>query len=430
MSQPPYGPPGQNPPYPQGPQGPHGQQGPPPGQYGGPPMGPPPGQYGGPPPQAPYGGPPQGPPQYAASYQQPPPGPGFGWGPSFGPGGPGGPGGPNLGWQQPRKKSKGPLIAILSIVAVAVVGGALIGLIRQGDDTTTTTPVNPTRYTPQPTTSPTEEPTGSPTEEPTQEPTTEEPTSTETSSPPNQSSDSTVVAKNKLYQVGQMATVNCREPRVRPTNAQNAAAYWAELKPCLDKSWAPLVTKAGYQYKSPGMTYWSGSSVSNPCGAGIVNVPFYCPANHMMYMKVDVFVKAYTQYPGDPIGQAYARMWYSRSIAHEYGHSVQFMTGVLRAANNLRYEQPDSDGRLRMTRRIELQANCFAGVFLAANKRSYPINGNLLYVWNKYVVTAGDKPEVSTHGSVASQGRFMGKAFNTANPATCNTFAASPANVS
>jgi predicted metalloprotease len=227
-----------------------------------------------------------------------------------------------------------------------------------------------------------------------------------------------------------MATVNCKEPKARPTNARGAAAYWAAIKPCLDKSWAPLVAKAGYKFTAPRMTYWSGTSMSTPCGDGPVAVPFYCSGNHMMYMKVDVFVKAYNEYPGDPIAQAYARMWYSRSIAHEYGHSVQFMTGILQASSNLRYEQPDYEGRTRMTRRMELQANCFAGVFLAANKRSYPINGNLLYVWKKYVVTAGDKPEEGDHGSVASQARFMGKSFNTANPASCNTFSASPANVS
>jgi uncharacterized protein len=297
---------------------------------------------------------------------------------------------------------------------LAVVGLWGWGVIKKSADNDYTPPVSSGRHTPSPTTS-------QPTEQPTEEPT----------SPSEGPSDATIVAKNKLYAVGQMRTVNCREPNVRPNTARNAAEYWARIKPCLDRSWAPLVAKAGYTFRAPQMIYWSGTSVSNPCSSGgAINVPFYCSANHMMYMKVDVFVKAYNEYPGDPIAQAYARMWYSRSIAHEYGHSVQFMTGILQSASNLRYEQSDYEGRTRMTRRMELQANCFAGVFLAANKRSYPINGNLLYVWKKYVVTAGDKPEQGDHGSVASQARFMGKSFNTANPATCNTFSASPANVS
>ena len=94
-----------------------------------------------------------------------------------------------------------------------------------------------------------------------------------------------------------MRTVNCKEPRVRPNNARNAAAYWAAIKPCLDRSWAPLVAKAGYTFRAPKMLYWSGTSVHSPCGDGPVNVPFYCSGNHMMYMKVDVFVKTTTSTP-------------------------------------------------------------------------------------------------------------------------------------
>jgi len=349
---------------------------------------------------------------------------GFGWGPNFGPPGPpgpGGPGGPGFqpGWQpqQPRKKSKGPAFLVLSLVVLAVAGLWIFGVIKKNADNNYTPPVSSGRYTPEPT---------SPTSEPTEQPT-EQPTSTSTEGPDGES-DATVTAKNKLYTVGKMAGVNCKEPSVRPNTARNAAAYWAAIKPCLDKSWAPLVAKAGYNFKAPQMTYWSGTTVSNPCSGGAVNVPFYCSANHMMYMKVDVFVKAYNEY-SDPEAKAYARMWYSRSIAHEYGHSVQYETGILQAASRMRYDAPDDADQMRMTRRMELQANCFAGVFLAVNKRSYPINGLMLSVWNKYVVTAGDDPEEGDHGSKASQARFMGKSFITGNPATCNTFAVSNANV-
>jgi predicted metalloprotease len=388
LSQPPYGPPGQNPynsPYPPNP------------QYQQPAYGPPQRQYGAPPPQ----------------------GPGFGWGPNFGP----------PGWQpqpqRPRKKSKAPLIAILSIVGVAIVGGWIIGVVKKNADDVTTPPVSPTRYTPEPTGAPT----GAPTEEPTEQPT-EQPTSTETTTTTAPKvSDSTVVAKNALYKAGQMRTVNCKEPRVRPTNARNAAAYWTAIKPCLDKAWAPLVARAGYKFKPPTMTFWAGTNATGPCGTGPVEVPYFCSANNNLYMKVDVFVKAYMEYP-DAESKAYARMWYTRSIAHEYGHGVQNMTGILQASDNIRYELTSYEDRTRQTRRMELQANCFAGVFLAVNKRSYPISGEMLYVWNKWVVTAGDKPEEGDHGSVASQQRFMGTSFKTGNPASCNTFAVSPRYVS
>lgn len=379
-------------------------------------------------------------------------GQGLGWGPQFAPPPPPGPPGyppppggfppgPGFqpGWQQqlpPRKKkSKAPLFAILGVVLVGVVGLWIFGVIKKNADNDYTQPTST-----QPTSRPTEGPvpTGEPTEEPTTteptttEPTTTEPTTTEptTSKPtPTQPSDLDIVAKNRIYKTGQMRTVSCKEPNLRPNTATNAAKYWAGIKPCLDRSWARQIALSGYKFRAPSMLYWAGSSVSNPCGAGIVNVPFYCSANHMMYMKVDNFVEAYNRYP-DAVNRAYARMWYSRSIAHEYGHAMQSVTGILQASAEIRYEMDDSDDRRRQTRRMELQANCFAGVFLAANKRSYPINGTMLQVWTKYVVTSGDKPEEGDHGSVASQARFMGRSFTTANPASCNTFAASPRNVS
>jgi uncharacterized protein len=414
LTQPPYG---QQPggPYPPNQQQPQYQQpGQPPYQYGPPSMAPQQGQQGfgwGPqfaPPGQGY--PPQGGFPPGQGY---PPGQGF-QGPGFQP-----------GWQQqmpPRKKSKAPLFAVLGIVGALVVGLWIFGVIKKNADNNYT---QPTTTEPSYRSTPTV-PTGEPTA--TGQPTTTEPTST-TTSEPSGAADLVTLAKNKLYTTGPMRTVNCKEPTVKPSTATNAARYWAEVKPCLERSWARQIALTGYQFRAPGMLFWAGTSVSNPCGASAVSVPFYCPSNHMMYMKVDNFVKAYNEYPGAE-DKAYARMWYSRSIAHEYGHAMQSVTGILAASHRVRYELPDSDSRLRQTRRVELQANCLAGVFLGANKRSYPINGLMLQVWNKWVVTSGGKPEQSTHGSKASQAYFMGRSFVTANPASCNTFAASPRNVS
>lgn len=419
LTQPPYG----QPPYQQQGQQPYQQQGQPPYQYGPPSVAPQQGQGLG---WGPQFAPPPGPPGYPPAGYPPggyPP-QGFQQGPGFQP-----------GWQQqlpPRKKSKAPLFAVLGVVLFAVVGLWIFGVIKKNADNDYTQPTysvpthqpteqaSPTEPTEQPTT---EQPTtGQPT---TSEPTTSEPTSEPTPPP---AADLDIVAKNSLYKTGVMRTVNCKEPNIKPNTAANAAKYWARIKPCLDSSWARQVALAGYKFTAPTMLYWSGVSVSNPCGSGAVDVPFYCSTNHMMYMKVDNFVKNYNQYP-DAESKAYARMWYSRSIAHEYGHAMQSVTGILKASYNLKYEMSDSADRMRQTRRMELQANCFAGVFLAANKRSYPVTGLMLQVWNKWVVTSGDKPEQGDHGSVASQGRFMGRSFVTGNPASCNTFAASPRNV-
>ena len=346
--------------------------------------------------------------QYGPASVAPQQGQGFGWGPQFGP-----PSGRGFrpGWTPqpppPRKRSKGPVIAIVSVLLIAV--AVLLGwsVISKNADNEVTKPIQRTYPTAAPTSGSTQ---------PTQ------PTTTSTTPPAGQT-DAQVTKQNKLYRTGKQASVNCKEPAVRPTNTRNAAAYWTAIKPCLDRAWAPHVRSAGYQFRAPSMTFWSGNSMNSPCGSGASAVPFYCGANEMLYMKVDVFVKTYNQYP-DAASKAYSRIWYTRSIAHEYGHHVQALTGILASMNRMRYESSSYDGEILITRRNELQANCFAGVFLAANKRSYPINSLLLYAWNKWVVTAGDPPGQGTHGSAASQKRFMGRSFITGNLSSCNTYAA------
>lgn len=359
--------------------------------------------------------------QYGVPSMAPQKGPSLGWGPQFGQG---------PGWQQqlpPKKPSKGPLVAILGLCLVGVVAAFVVGMMQKNANDNYSAPKTSepswrvTSPMPMPTVT---EPTATePTETAT---TTTQPTASPTTDKP---ADLDVVARNKLYTTGRLATSNCKESPARATTNANAAKYWAQLKPCLDSAWSRQVALGGSQYRQPAMTYWSGTTVSTPCSGGTRTVPFYCSANHMMYMKVDAFVKVYNQYP-DAESKAYARMWYTRSIAHEYGHAVQSMTGILQAAHQLRYEAASYNDRMLMTRRIELQANCFAGVFLAVNKSSYPIDGLLLTTWNKWVVTSGDPPNKGDHGSAASNARFMGKAFTTGTPGTCNTFAASPENVS
>jgi predicted metalloprotease len=400
--------------------------------------------------QPPPNQPPQYQPQYQPPYQYGPPsmapqqGQGLGWGPQFAPP-PGPPGyppppggylpGPGFqpGWQPqlpPRKKSKAPLFAILGVVLVGVVGLWIFGVIKKNADNnytqpTYSQPTNRSTEAPFPTSS--TAPTGRPTAT---RPTQAQPTRTATSKPPARPlSNQDIVAKNQLYKTGQMRSVSCKEPNIKPNTAANAAKYWAGIKPCLDRSWARQVALAGYKFKAPTMLYWSGTSVNSPCGNGPVAVPFFCSTNHVLYMKVDNFVKSYNEYPYAD-AKAYARMWYSRSIAHEYGHAMQSVTGILEASYEIQYNLTNYEDRMRQTRRMELQANCFAGVFLAANKRSYPVSGLMLQVWNKWVVTSGDKPESGDHGSPSSQAHFMGRAFVTANPASCNTFAASKQYVS
>jgi uncharacterized protein len=308
----------------------------------------------------------------------------------------------------------------LFVVGIVVIGGIAWGMST--DDRTVTNPV-PT-YRPTPTVPTPTLPTV--TTEPTL-PTPTTPTTPPATKPEQSPAD--VVTANRIYSTGVQRSVDCREPRLKPSNAQNVTTYWTLVKQCLDKAWPRHVTTAGYQFRAPRTIYWAGTYVDSPCLGGTPSVPFYCSSNETLYMKVDNFVKSYNEYP-DPQNRAYSRMWYSRSVAHEYGHHLQHLTGILEASHTLRYEARDRDAELELSRRTELQANCFAGVFLGANKRTYPIAGLELRIWNEYVVKSGDRPgRARTHGSRESNQRFMGFAFNSMNPGHCATFRAPSSSV-
>ena len=382
--------------------------------------------YGGPPPQAPpqYGppqyGPPPGAPQYGGQPQQPPP---QYWGPPQGP-----PQGPGFGWGSngfpppPRKKSKAgwivlPILLVLGGVTALWVYGT-VSKNKYDDDYTS----------PQPTYTATEEPTYLPTT--TQVPTapatrTTQPQPTKTTPPPApEPSDSDIVTKNRFYKTGVQRTVNCRESGARPTNAANARKYYATVLNCLLKAWPRQVSMAGGQFVAPRLIAFTGP-VQTPC-SGNSPSSFYCRTNRTIYMDAATDLKNYRQYPGDPVAIAWVRADMSDTVAHEFGHHIQNMTGILEAETNLEYEL-SGDKSLEMSRRTEIQATCFGNVFLGANKGSYKFTGllkkELDYLHSHQGDEYGDRRD---HGSRAIIPRWANAGFATRNPGSCNTYSAAP----
>src|SRR5215468_8247368 len=117
-------------------------------------------------------------------------------------------------------------------------------------------------------------------------------------------------------------------------------------------------------------------------------------------------------------------------IAHEYGHHVQQSVGILTLYDELMRGRSKS-GQLEVMRRKELQASCLGSAFLGANKRTFKLTGGEpLAMWRFIVKHVGDeynKEKIRDHGSRKSHGYWTTRAFASANPASCNTFAA-PAN--
>lgn len=393
---------------------------------------PPPGGYPGQPPQpGPYGPPPgqqYGPPQ--GQYAGPPPQQGFGWGPQFGPPGYGPPGPP------PKKKSNTGLIVGLGIIGAAVVGVGLIALALRSDGGDPT--AEPPRWTPSaqtPTYSPTYEPTNEPTADPTiptaepptvAPPTRPRPTKT-TPPPPPKPSDVQVVRRDKFYFTGLHTSVGCREPAVRPTSARNAANYHGiVIRTCLDRAFVRQLRAAGDPSKAPAIIYWSGS-VNTPCSGGASTVSFFCSVNDTVYILLDEPLELWQKWgSAGSRGRIAARMRMTHLTAHEYGHHLQHASGILAAAHDLEYDANSRDAALEWSRRIELQASCFAAVFVSANRDSYGVTGAVKRGWD-WVTDVGDRPAgPRDHGSRKNHNYWTKRGWNSRNLAMCNTFTASP----
>ena len=381
------------------------------------PYGPPPGQYQGPPPPPPYGPPPGGP-QYGPppggpqQWGPPPQGPGFGWGPN--------------GFPPPKKKSKaGWIILPIAVIGLAVVGFAVLSSVlkHNGDGDYTQ---------PQPTSTATD----GPTEEPTYIATTKAPTApattrttqpqpTKTTPPPP--SDTDIVAKNRIYKTGVQKTVNCRESGARATSGTNVRKYYNTVLTCLVKAWPKQVALAGGRFVPPHLVGFVGTAQS-PCG-GSSPSSFYCSSNRTIYMDVNSDLKwyqLYLSYPNKTQAMAWLRAEMTDTVAHEFGHHVQNMTGILAATDNLQYEF-SGDKSLEMSRRLEIQATCFGNVFMGANKSSYGMTGLLKSQLDYLHSHQGDEyMSQPDHGSRAIIPRWANAGFVTRSPSACNTYTASP----
>ncbi|WP_125776589.1 neutral zinc metallopeptidase [Antribacter gilvus] len=145
-----------------------------------------------------------------------------------------------------------------------------------------------------------------------------------------------------------------RECRLSGT-AQSLDAFWEEVLP----------QQAGVQYQIPGVVSFQGS-VNTACGgATSATGPFYCPPDQTVYMDVAFFDDLRDRFgsTGGPLAEEYV-------IAHEFGHHIEQLVGVMDSADRTG-TGPESDSV-----RIELMADCLAGMWVAdASTRPDPDTG-------------------------------------------------------
>ena len=138
--------------------------------------------------------------------------------------------------------------------------------------------------------------------------------------------------------------------------ADEMGQFVAKVLGSTESVWGKVFPQRGNSYRPPTLVLYDGQ-VQSACGMGQAAMgPFYCPGDEKLYIDLAFFRDLQTRFgaPGD-FAQAYV-------IAHEVGHHVQNLTGAMRKAEAARGRSAGAEGN-RASVRMELQADCYAGVW-------------------------------------------------------------------
>ncbi len=226
----------------------------------------------------------------------------------------------------------------------------------------------------------------------------------------------------------QIATPNA----ATPAGAQSACAvdsastFSCRVLASTEDTWTKIFAERGQRYTPATLVFYGGQGMSG-CGAAQSAMgPFYCPSDNRVYLDTSFFAELDQRFQaaGD-FAQAYV-------VAHEIGHHIQFLTGVADKVRAGQERGSTAEGNALQVR-MELQADCYAGVWGARNRDR--LDPGDVEEGLRAAQAIGDDtlqrqaqgrvvPESFTHGSSAQRMQWLKRGLDSGDPAQCDTFAA------
>lgn len=228
-------------------------------------------------------------------------------------------------------------------------------------------------------------------------------------------------------------------PMVQQTQQQNAPGAVQGTAACstdqnakemcdalssLNKTWSGLFAREGARFQPPKLSFYSQTGDSGCGGAQSAMGPFYCPSDQGIYLDTTFFRQMEQQLgaSGD-----FARYYV---IAHEYGHHIQTITGLSQQVQQAQARSSQAQGNAIQVR-MELQADCYAGVWAAQNKDR--IDPDDVQEGLRAASSIGDdvlmanagrrvSPESFTHGTSQQRMEWLNRGLQTGDPSACDTF--------
>ena len=218
-------------------------------------------------------------------------------------------------------------------------------------------------------------------------------------------------------------------PAQRPPADDRLARFVSTVLADTEDVWHGVFRQAGGSYQEPRLVLFRGATPT-ACGTGQAAMgSFYCPADQKVYIDLGFYETLQSRLgaPGD-FAQAYV-------IAHEVGHHVQNLLGISAKVDQMRGRVSQAEYN-RLSVRLELQADCFAGVWAhhAQNARQILEQGDVEEAMNAAAQIGDDAlqrssggavvPESFTHGTSAQRQRWFHAGMQQGSLKACDTFAA------
>lgn len=216
------------------------------------------------------------------------------------------------------------------------------------------------------------------------------------------------------------------QPYTPSAEEQEMAQFTSVALRTTEDTWGELFQKMGRTYTAPKLVLYTGST-STTCGYGQSAMgPFYCPGDQTVYIDLSFYqdMKKSLGGGGD-FAQGYV-------IAHEVGHHVQHLLGINQKVRQMQQEASKAEAN-KLSVKMELQADCFAGVWGRAMQKEGILDpGDLEAALNTAEAIGDDRLQKQsggrvvadsfTHGTSEQRHTWFKRGFDSGNPGLCDTF--------
>jgi uncharacterized protein len=234
-------------------------------------------------------------------------------------------------------------------------------------------------------------------------------------------------------------------PTARRTGApsDDMGRFVSKVLGSTELQWKQIFAKDGRNYRAPVLVLYRGATQAS-CG-GVAQAamgPFYCPSDQKVYLDTSFFDQIATRFRGCDVGSKSCQFSQAYVIAHEVGHHVQNLLGILPKAQQAQHAAGSKAAANQIQVQVELQADCLAGVWANRENEMLKSQGKPAFIEPGDIEAAlrtaaaiGDDtlqrraqgrvvPDSFTHGSAEQRQRWFNTGFRSGTVASCNTFAA------